>query len=222
MAEEKTSMQYRGRKTRRADGHARRQAILEAALRIIVRDGIRAVRHRAVAQEAQVPLAATTYYFRDLGELISDSFTLYAERALEAAKSLEKDTVAALNEHRPQLSSPQGREQLARMLTEFVMHFMRSQTEDRDDRQIEQAFRQEALRNEKLANDVQVPYRANLGILERFFQGLGSADPVADAHAVFGAIKHWEFQLLVNTPTDEDWATAERSLRRLVMGLFKL
>ena len=78
-----SAIQYQGRKARRAGSEQRRQAILDAALNIIVTDGIRAVRHRAVAREADVPLSATTYYFKDISDLIADAFTLFAERALE-------------------------------------------------------------------------------------------------------------------------------------------
>ncbi|WP_373691576.1 TetR/AcrR family transcriptional regulator, partial [Endozoicomonas sp. SESOKO2] len=56
------TLKYQGRKTSRANSEQRRRTILEAALRIVVRDGVRGVRHRAVAKEAQVPLSATTYY----------------------------------------------------------------------------------------------------------------------------------------------------------------
>ncbi len=54
------SVQYQGRKASRQGSELRRQNILEAALRLIVREGVRAVRHRAVAAEADVPLSATT------------------------------------------------------------------------------------------------------------------------------------------------------------------
>ena len=59
------SVQYQGRKASRRGSEQRRQDILDAAMRIVVRDGVRAVRHRAVAAEAGVPLSATTYYFKD-------------------------------------------------------------------------------------------------------------------------------------------------------------
>ena len=41
----------------------RREAIVEATLRLIDRRGADAVTHRAVAAEAGVPLASTTYHF---------------------------------------------------------------------------------------------------------------------------------------------------------------
>lgn len=46
------SVEYQGRKASRHGSEQRRQLILDAAMRIVVRDGVRGVRHRAVAAEA--------------------------------------------------------------------------------------------------------------------------------------------------------------------------
>src|SRR5687767_5003123 len=59
-----------------ARGAARRRAIVEAALALLGRGGSGAVTHRAVANEAGVPLAATTYYFATKTELVLDAFAL--------------------------------------------------------------------------------------------------------------------------------------------------
>ena len=75
------SVQYQGRKASRHGSEQRRQLILDAAMRIVVRDGVRGVRHRAVAAEAGVPLSATTYYFKDIDDLINDTFAQYVERS---------------------------------------------------------------------------------------------------------------------------------------------
>lgn len=75
------SVQYQGRKASRRGSEQRRQDILDAAMRIVVRDGVRAVRHRAVAAEAGVPLSATTYYFKDIDDLLTDTFAQYVERS---------------------------------------------------------------------------------------------------------------------------------------------
>ena len=50
-------------------GELRRRALIEAAARLLVREGLHSLTHRAVAAEAGLPLASTTYYFADLGEL---------------------------------------------------------------------------------------------------------------------------------------------------------
>ncbi len=50
-------VEYSGRKVSRRGSERRRKAILASALRIIIREGVRGIRHRAVAKEAGVPLS---------------------------------------------------------------------------------------------------------------------------------------------------------------------
>ncbi len=56
---------------RQARGSERRETIIDAALTLMVREGPHAVSHRRVATEADVPLAATTYYFTSRDELLA-------------------------------------------------------------------------------------------------------------------------------------------------------
>lgn len=51
-------------------GEARRAALIGAVLRILEYDGPSAVTHRSVAKEAGVPLAAATYYFDSIDDLL--------------------------------------------------------------------------------------------------------------------------------------------------------
>ncbi len=57
-------------------------AIVEATLRVIGARGADAVTHRAVAAEAGVPLASTTYYFASKEALVREAFELTIERSL--------------------------------------------------------------------------------------------------------------------------------------------
>ncbi len=52
-------------------GERRRLALVQAAAELLVEGGFDAVRHRAVAERAGLPLASTTYYFESLDELIA-------------------------------------------------------------------------------------------------------------------------------------------------------
>jgi DNA-binding transcriptional regulator YbjK len=52
-------------------GERRRAALVEAAAALLREGGFEAVRHRAVAERAGLPLASTTYYFDSLEDLIS-------------------------------------------------------------------------------------------------------------------------------------------------------
>ncbi|MFF4711903.1 TetR/AcrR family transcriptional regulator [Streptomyces eurythermus] len=48
----------------------RRQRIIDAAIRVVGRDGIAGLSHRSAAAEADVPLGSTTYHFATLEELL--------------------------------------------------------------------------------------------------------------------------------------------------------
>jgi DNA-binding transcriptional regulator YbjK len=61
----------------------RRKDILEATLRLIGEGGVKSVTHRAVAQEANVSLASTTYYFDSKDALIEEALELMIARSIE-------------------------------------------------------------------------------------------------------------------------------------------
>jgi DNA-binding transcriptional regulator YbjK len=64
----------------------RRQEILEAALRVIGAGGVNSVTHRAVAQEANVALASTTYYFDSKDALVEEALELMIARSIECVR----------------------------------------------------------------------------------------------------------------------------------------
>jgi len=54
-------------------GERRRHALVRAAAELLCEGGFEAVRHRAVAERAGIPLASTTYYFASLEELVANA-----------------------------------------------------------------------------------------------------------------------------------------------------
>jgi DNA-binding transcriptional regulator YbjK len=71
---------------------ARRETILAATVRLLATRGLGGVTHRSVAAEADVPLAATTYYFASKEEMVAEALELLAaaevERLAEGAARL--------------------------------------------------------------------------------------------------------------------------------------
>jgi DNA-binding transcriptional regulator YbjK len=72
----------------RPRGAARRIALLEAVLRIVAEVGADAVTHRRVAEEADLPLASTTYWFDSKEHLLTAAIELAAERDMARVQSL--------------------------------------------------------------------------------------------------------------------------------------
>ncbi len=195
---------YVGRQTSRSDGEARRLVILEAALRLIVRDGIRGVRHRAVAKEADVPLASTTYYFKDIKDLISDSLTYFAEKTLWMNEELESRSFELLKELDGLSKEEKNNELLVANLAQFISEHIREQISHRDNRILEAAFHEEALRNIQLADAIKRLNDSFLSTIERFFKLLGSTNSMADAHQLLALIKYLEYKYVLIEETDED------------------
>jgi DNA-binding transcriptional regulator YbjK len=96
----------RGRRDRR--GELRRAELLEAAIHLIGAYGLDAVTHRAVAAEAGVPAASTSYYFRSKDELIDEALQTLATREIERLRQRREalgDRVADLEETTTALSA---------------------------------------------------------------------------------------------------------------------
>ncbi len=69
-------------------GERRRQALVEAAATLLVEGGFDAVKHRAVAERAGLPLASTTYYFDSLDELIAAAVEHHSRGELVRGRAL--------------------------------------------------------------------------------------------------------------------------------------
>jgi DNA-binding transcriptional regulator YbjK len=94
----------RSRAEQRAE---RRQAIVDAALRIIASEGLPGVTHRTVAREAGVPLAATTYYFASKNEILSEALESLATVEVARLEALTA-TVVATSPTRVELAAALG------------------------------------------------------------------------------------------------------------------
>ena len=194
------SVQYQGRKASRQGSEQRRQDILDAAMRIVVRDGVRGVRHRAVAAEAGVPLSATTYYFKDIDDLLTDTFAQYVERSAAYMAKLWVNNEGLLREMIARGDgSPQARSTLADDIARLMADYVHRQLITRREHLMaEQAFRQEALLNPRLAVLVRSHQQILLQGSCQLFQVLGSREPQQDAKVLTSIIGRMEYQGLLN------------------------
>jgi DNA-binding transcriptional regulator YbjK len=105
---------------RRVRGAASRQAITEAAGRVVVASGLAAVTHRAVAEEAGVPLARTTYHFptveallRSVQRHLTERFDIRLLAFITAAQGRHASIVDACCDFLEELLGPRRGEFLA-------------------------------------------------------------------------------------------------------------
>jgi DNA-binding transcriptional regulator YbjK len=221
-----STVKYQGRKTSRAGSEQRRKLILEAALRIVVREGVRGIRHRAVAKEADVPLAATTYYFKDIQELINDTFTLYAEQALEVVnqfsmKLYEPMEAAGGKSLAEALNEVNGPSSLVNVIVEAMSDYVVDQViKHRDALVAEQAFRYEAILNKNLHKLGQVHKQALMRKIIDLLTLIKSPHPEEDAAIVLSVINRVEYEGLLVEPEELDKDKIQRILRRQLELMF--
>jgi DNA-binding transcriptional regulator YbjK len=213
-------LQYQGRKASRAKSEHRRRIILEAALRIVISEGVRGIRHRAVAKEAGVPLAATTYYFKDIQELIVDTFTLYTEKALETVSEFTNQfyqPMISMTGTGINLATAEGQEALLEYMVGQMTLYLKDQViVQRDMLVAEQAFRYEAIVNDNIRHLAQMHRKALFDRAAEFFSTVArSSSPAEDAEIILGLFHSLEYRWLLNNDP-EDMTFLASTLRRYI------
>jgi DNA-binding transcriptional regulator YbjK len=75
---------------RQQRGRERRDAIVEATVSILAKEGLEGVTHRRVADAAGVPLAATTYYFSSKEQLMEAAMARLIRREAEQLDAIAR------------------------------------------------------------------------------------------------------------------------------------
>jgi len=188
----------------RPRGAARREALLEAVLKIVAEVGPDAVTHRRVAEVAELPLASTTYWFDSKDHLLTAALEMAAER--DTARLLDYATAASTGETDP----------LDAVVTAIV---------DCDDPAYAGrgsliatfALLLEAARRPALQEIAQRWTEVYLLTLTRLLDAAGSAHPRDDAELLLGAADGLLLEQLA-TGADEDLSPRLRRLAAVLVA----
>ncbi len=205
-------------------GERRRQQILEATLTVIAEQGLRGATHRAIASQAGIQLSLTTYYFKDIGELIEAAFTHFCESARPGYESLWQE----INEEIQRFSKAELRskttrlelcEQLSRMASQYLMQQVK-------DKPVGLAVEQCLFTETRLSSALQVladNHRSNLlKPLQAFCAMFNRQDPEVDAELLLDSLSQLECQSLNRVHSPLQQQQVHRLIRRQlgwVMGL---
>ena len=203
---------------RRSKGEQTRVRILEAAQEAIAELGLRGVTHREVARRADVQLSLTTYYFRDIEELIREAFVLFSTRSRpnyetvwsEVFDYLESFTRSGLRRNAVKVQVCEG---LAQRATDYlVSRVMENPVGLSVEQTLFTAARQEpALR--RLADE----HRANL--LKPLIELCGHfnrIDPETDAELLLDVMTTIEYATLTTAAEELDTERLLTLLRRQI------
>jgi len=184
-------------------GERRREEILLATLRLIGARGADAVTHRAVAEEAGVPLSATTYYFASKEELLEQTLLLAAREETERLEQLVLELA-------PQsLSVDEWAAAVAAQIAADV-------TADPAKHVALFELGLEATRREPLRVELQRWQDAHLRLAEMGCRAIGSDEPELDARVVVAALTGLMLQQLAGGREDFEDAVMRPALERLL------
>ena len=187
-------------------GSQRRQALLAAALRIIVRDGPGSVTFRTVVAEANASHGSVAYYFGTREELIREAMMLVANRNIEA--------LAGVLEHFE--SVPGDPQSLAAII---ASHSTQQMIEDRSMGITIIELHLAAARHPELRPVLRDWGRAYARIIHRILANLGSSDPNADAALLTNTINGHVIGQLALQRKDFELAILRPAILRLLKAI---
>ncbi len=202
----------------RPRGEQTRRKIIDATLAVIASNGVRGTTHRAIARKAGVQLSLTTYYFRDLNELISLAFQAFMDRDHDTLTKQWGRAFTYLDQFSPdELRDPDTRRRIVDYCTKrIVEHVRHGLTESPAGLAVEQHFFFEALSDDSL-QALSAQHRKRLmQPIVRFCEYFSSDDPETDANLLFGTITRLEYEALQRLPAAVDYRSIRREIRRIV------
>ncbi|KRQ25955.1 hypothetical protein BKG83_20965 [Mycobacteroides chelonae] len=161
------------REPRMARGAARRESLLDAAIRLLAREGARAVTHRAVAAEAGTTHGIARYYFGTLDQLLDEALRRLATRQIEEVRALFTEL--------PDAKISERIDRLARYVTETL-------SDDRDAAIARYEFFLEVARRPSLRATLDEWGTTQRAAFAQELRGAGVSNPEADAADLLTAV----------------------------------
>jgi AcrR family transcriptional regulator len=174
-----------------------RDALLDAAARVVARDGFRGLTYRSVAQEAGTTHGLVSYHFGSRDRLIHETAMKARREAIEGSS----------------LEPMSGR------VEEFADHLAQLAAEAPDAQIFQFELALEARRRAELEPEIRALYDEYYAVTARAMEAIGIADPSpALVRLVFAALDGLTLQQLIyGRPADTEAAVAE--LQALLRGL---
>lgn len=213
---------------RQQRGEVRRDAILRAAWDVILRDGVRGVRHRAVAAAAGVPLSSTTYYFKDIQDLLVQSFELFAEESIEQfaapfwrqAEQQRLDFIAQTPRSADVAETLTITPSSALLLDVAAKYIEERLTQHREQVVLEYAFWYAAIHEPRLQVAVRLVVRRWIGLMLPWLSLLPVSQPEQAARSMLATVRRIEYESLIGGSATESPTWVSDALAYQLKGLW--
>ena len=217
---------------RRQRGEIRRDAILRATWDVMLRDGVRGVRHRAVAAAAGVPLSATTYYFKDIQDLLVQSFELFSEESIERfaapfwhqAEQQRLGLMAQITEQgtaQSELENARSSAFNSALLLDVAAKYIEERlSKHREQVVLEYAFWYAAIHEPRLQAAVRLVVRRWIGLMQPWLSLLPVTQPEQAARSMLATLRRIEYEGLIDGSATESPTWIRDALAYQLKGLW--
>lgn len=207
----------------RSKGEQTRHQILTAAIAVLVEQGIKGTTHRAIASKANLQLSLTTYYFKDIQELVHEAFMLSSHKTISQAGAAWFAAFDLLDSYtKTQLKKVSLRKELALILTDMATRYLINKIkENRTELIIEQLLFTEIQTTPQL-RELALHHRKTL--LAPFIKLCGyfnKENATLDADLMFTIFTQLEYRNLLIEPHLIDESYIQQAIQRIISLIIK-
>lgn len=216
---EKTSKIKHGSK-----GERTKQHILNAAISVLATQGIKGTTHRAVAKQADIQLSLTTYYFKDIQELIHQAFQLNSAQTITLATLTWQsafdllDNISATNLRKLAVKQ-QLCDDFSTMASQYIFQKV---TREAHSLAVEQLLFTEIQITPELRTLAKQHKAALTAPFLRLCQQFNKSDPHVDADIMLTILTQLEYRHLAAPITEEDKAEIHLVAKRIISWVIGL
>ncbi|PKH87843.1 TetR/AcrR family transcriptional regulator [Colwellia sp. Bg11-28] len=207
----------------RSKGEVTREKILIAAIEVLALNGIKGTTHRAIASNADLQLSLTTYYFKDIQELIHQAFRLNSERILSRTDTFLKAAfIVVIDIEKNELRKTIVKEKLCLQLSEMASeHLIDNIKHQAISLAVEQLMLTEIQVTPELCVLVKEHESVKLLPYEQLCQFFNKVNPELDAkimYTVFSQLQYGQLTKQINIDSE----LIEQTTRRIIAWIMSI
>lgn len=201
---------------RRSKGQLTREKILISAIEVLAFNGVKGTTHRAIATHAGLQLSLTTYYFKDIQELIHQAFKLNSVRILSRSdKTLEAGFIAITKIEKKELKKAATKQKLCEQLSDIAsQHLINNIKNHAISLAVEQMMFTEVQISPKLRLLSQEHELSQLAPYEHMCGFFNKYTPELDAKIIYSVFAKLQYEQLTNK-IDINYTLIQTTTRRL-------
>jgi len=209
---------------RRSKGEQTRLLILQSTTEVLAKYGIKGTTHRAIASHANIQLSLTTYYFKDIQELVHQAFTLCSSQITAKTSLAWQPTLDLLsNVNKTSLRKVSEKENLREKLSEMLtQQLMKRILDSPDELTVQQLLFTEVKVSPQLRALAEMHRESLLAPFIRLCESLSSRAPHIDADILLTVFTQLEYRNIALPSEEVALENIQAMVKRVIGNIMNL